>query len=279
MTFDEYVCHLYKESDDSPVNRALQENLHDLEYITTNCGFTYKFDRKAVEKLKADSRLPIISADDTFARAVTLMEWITNHTQYNGYSPLKPSTVDIILDYGFNRGFDGAINCANKAILLSSLLLLNGIFAIPIWLNNAVLDDTKPTFGHGLCHVVVHAYIPELEKWALFDPSFNTYFTDDDGKIMSLFEVADLRCTPQNITVNGYNLNGTDAFSDRYLESFLLHNLYVVSVFEGSREVFQFNWEDLYSVKPRRYAESSFGQHEKTINLSDLLKKPTWFFG
>ena len=241
MTFEEYIQILYTDSDDSQKNRDYCENLRDLEYAAADYDFTYKFDQETINELKNNSRLPILSDGDTFTRSVALMDWVTEHTQYCGYSNLGPSKLDTILDFGLDRGFEGAINCANKAILLSDLLLVNDIFAMPVWIENKIYDCNKQTLGCGTCHVVVHVFIPEYEKWVLLDPSFNTYFTDKAGKVLNLFEVSALRDTPQNITVCNYNLNGTEKFADRYLDDFLFKSLYVISVFGGLKELFSLN--------------------------------------
>lgn len=295
MTFEEYIHILYRDSEDSPKNRDFRENLCNLAYTAADFDFTYRFDLGTINELKKDSRLPIISVKDTFTRAVALMDWVTGHTQYSGYSNLGPSKLDEILDYGLDRGFDGAINCANKAILLSDVLLVNNIFAMPVWLENKIYDYRKPTFGDSTCHVIVHAYLPEHEKWVLLDPSFNAYFTDRTGNLLNLFDVSELSDRPQNITVRNYNLNGTDKFAEKYLETFLLKALYIISVFGGVKKLSYLDG-GLYSVIPCRYEEecakllvAAKTSNEETlkkitgelswyqrptINAHDLLRKP-----
>lgn len=296
MTFDEYIQLLYKENEDNPRNRDFHENLRNLAYIAVDNDFAYKFNRGTISGLKADSRLPIIAEGDTFSRSVALMEWVTKHTQYCGYSNLEPSEIGKILDFGLDCGFDGAINCANKAILLSGILLVNDIFAMPVWLENRIYDYRKQTCGCGTCHVVVHVYIPEYGKWVLLDPSFNAFFTDKAGIALDLFEVSGLRDTPQDIVVCNYDLNGTDRFADRYLEEFLLKSLYIISVYEGWKEPPELGWGSRHSVMPCRYnkecadiliaaktsedelvkriADGLARSQQKTINADDLLKKP-----
>lgn len=295
MTFEEYIHILYRDSEDSPKNRDFRENLCNLAYTAADCDFTYRFDLGTINELKKDSRLPIISAKDTFTRVVALMDWVTEHTQYSGYSNLRPSKLDEILDFGLDRGFDGAINCANKAILLSDVLLVNDIFAMPVWLENKIYDYRKLTFGDSTCHVIVHAYLPEHEKWVLLDPSFNAYFTDRAGNLLNLFEVSALSARPQDIRVCNYNLNGTDKFAERYLEAFLLKALYILSVFEGVKKLTSLGGS-LRSAIPCRYeeecaellvaaktsneetlkkiADELSWNHRPTINARDLLRKP-----
>lgn len=295
MTFEEYIHILYADCEDSPKNRDFHENLRHLTYAAADCDFTYKFDQETISKLKKDIRLPIISGKDTFTRMVASMDWVTAHTQYCGYSSLGPSTLDTILDFGLDRGFDGAINCANKAILLSDVLLANDIFAMPIWLENKIYDYRRPTFGESTCHVIVHAYLPEREKWVLLDPSFHTYFTDKSGNLLNLFEVSGLSDTPRNIRVCNYNLNGTDKFAEKYLEAFLLKSLYIISVFGGLKKLF-FLSGGLYTAIPCRYKEECAKilsaaktstdddlkniadrlswNHQPIIDAHDLLKKP-----
>ena len=56
----------------------------------------------------------VANSGDTFSRALNIMQWITDHSEFNGGSYLCPTTSDTIIAHAFDKGADGAINCANK---------------------------------------------------------------------------------------------------------------------------------------------------------------------
>jgi len=115
---------------------------------------------------------------DTFSKALNIMNFITDMTDYDGNSPLPPSTSDIIINYSFGKRKEHPINCANTAILLSDALLSLGIIATQIWLTNRNINIGSKKFMVCYNHVIVHVFLAESQKWVALDPSFNTYFVD-----------------------------------------------------------------------------------------------------
>ena len=118
-----------------------------------------------------------VRGNTDFERALSVMQWLTDNTWYSGaqYHLLRDDPLQI-LDYAYRKPFKNAINCRFKAIVLSDLLQAFGIPAYPI----AMLDANKN--GN---HLTVHVYLKEKKQWALFDPSFNTYFTGEDGVLFN----------------------------------------------------------------------------------------------
>lgn len=119
------------------------------------------------------------------------------------------------------------VNCLSHAIVLNECLHQLGIvsriiFCLPI--------DMKPLENH----VVVHAYSEQYSKWVMLDPSWNCYYCDQSGKIMSLPEIrraiaADLPFSIQynhRITAGAKESSFKQYFIWENLYSYLCKNLF-----------------------------------------------------
>ncbi|MCL2748343.1 MAG: hypothetical protein FWE59_06790, partial [Oscillospiraceae bacterium] len=168
----------------------------------------------------------------------------------------------------FGKGAEGAINCANKSILLSDALTHIGIFAMPVAITNWIFDTDSEVFMNGSSHVVAHVFLPEMSKWIVLDPSFNTYIVDDQLRPLNLIEIA------------AANRDGEPFFSvdanEKALGSkglaCLLCSLPHIQIWRGndySNRVGKFTWDTAYRVK----SEKSLRQAEYLLKNHTL---PDW---
>ena len=98
------------------------------------------------------------------------------------------------------------------AIAFADCLVAVGIKAYPVALLS-YKDKENGSFG---AHLMTHVYISELNKWCLFDPSFNVYFCDSNGRLLNVFELRKLFLDGQYPIVEGYSFNGEDLHKDIY---------------------------------------------------------------
>ncbi len=75
------------------------------------------------------------------------------------------------------------LECHHKAIVLTEALLSIGIQARRL--------TYLPYAFDGDCHVVSIAFLPELRKWVVLDPKFNTFLHDEYGSPLSPLEMRD----------------------------------------------------------------------------------------
>ena len=163
----------------------------------------------------------VAGSGDDFERALNVMNWLSKNTFYSGM-PMKilPDNSLKILKSSFQKPFSRAINCRYKAIVLSDCLLALGMKAYPVCMQAEKKAD---------CHFVSHVYINELNKWCILDPSFNNYFTYENGAPMSVFELKSLMINGHQPDLNGYSFNGTEECTDVYLSLFIGYCLTNVS--------------------------------------------------
>lgn len=146
-----------------------------------------------------------------FEKTISLMKWLTNSTYYFGlqYKLISDNTLDI-LEFAYKKSFKNAINCRYKAIAFTDILLSCGLKAYPIAL---IGDKNSKNYG---CHLVVHVFLRDINKWVVFDPSFNTYFTDIDNNALDVFELRRVFLNGEEPIIHGYDFNGTQECIDVY---------------------------------------------------------------
>ncbi|MFR5875710.1 MAG: transglutaminase domain-containing protein [Eubacterium sp.] len=216
-TLDGYTAYLKKWdlSKVPPLSVGKTDDLKDADY---NNLFSYleKYDI-IKEKYSLDN---VIKGDNDFEKALSLMQWLTDSTYYSGaqclFHKLLPDDTLAILDFSYKKSFKYAINCRYKAIALTDLLIAYGIKAYPV----AMIDANKD--GN---HLTVQIYLSDDRKWVLFDPSFNTYFTDNENNVLDVFELRDYFLEGKEPIVHGYNFNGTTECIDIYKKVFIKSDL------------------------------------------------------
>ena len=155
----------------------------------------------------------IAVGNNDFEKALALMQWLTDNTLYSGIQlHFLPDDTKSILEFTAEKSFANAINCRDKAIVLTDLLIALGIKAYPI-----SLIDNKQSGNH----FVVHIYCKECNKWVVADPSFNTYFTDESGNALNVYELRNLFLENKMPEIKGYNFNETDRCRNEYINYFI----------------------------------------------------------
>jgi hypothetical protein len=258
-----------------------------------NSDFRYRFNYLVdYDILSNKYRLhEIAGKGTTFVKALRIMDWITENTFYCGHSALGGSSSLTILDYSFGKGFDGAINCENKVILLSDCLLAVNIFAHPVVLESYDVNRETDKIDNIHCHVVVHVFLEEEERWIMLDPSFNAYITDHDGMVLNIFDMKKRLSLSEKIYLGQYSLNGHgDVFRDNYLQQFIIDMAFRINVHDGnSQDLRTYNQNLMFPVGIDRYKyyrmkqiangidEDEAGalyENVRFISINELLARP-----
>jgi len=277
MNQQEYYASLLKDAK-RPQNKALLKNSFEAgDYINKAANpFEYSFQyMPEYDELKNLFPLDEIAGNGgTLGKAINIMNWITSKTDYNGASELGMVPPVDVINYSFGKGFDGSINCVNKAMLLSDCLLSIGIYSLPVWINNRIDDKDNEYYGYGACHVVAHVFIDELNKWVMLDPSFNSYLTDINGNILNLLEIAELYKADQQIEIGQYTLNGAETqFKEYYVEQFVFKCLFSIAICRGNDlEYRDFNKRCYLFPQNDFYEEQT--EYLEIISVDDFLRFP-----
>ena len=109
--------------------------------------------------------------------------WLSDHTGYNLAAARCLPACRRILRYSIRqRDLRGAISCANKAIVLSDLLVATHIPAMPVWLSGTIwwIPHSR-FFAQGVDPLRGSCLSLRQKRWVMLDPSFNSYVTDRMG--------------------------------------------------------------------------------------------------
>lgn len=144
---------------------------------------------KSLVDLKSDFNVDVIAAGKSdFDKTLSLMMYIHKELFFPGsnISPTVNNTYEIM-----KVRKTGALFCSYHATVLTEMLLSIGVKAIKI--------SCLPKDFDGDCHVAVLAYMKEKKKWVFFDPTFGTYFFDENGNPLSILEIREQYINRKNI--------------------------------------------------------------------------------
>jgi hypothetical protein len=125
----------------------------------------------------------IAGTGDDLSKALNLLFWVCEHIRHFGsYDNHVPMNALDLLEYAYDQGEEQGINCLNLSYILTECLLSIGVPARTVGIMPFSPYDADN-------HVVTHAYIADLGKWVMLDPTWSSYFKDTDGNILDLFEI------------------------------------------------------------------------------------------
>ena len=153
--------------------------------------------KDALVKLKDDFQVTTIATGETdFEKILMLMDYIHRELFFVGdnITPAADNTYEIM-----KVRKTGALFCSFHATVLCEMLLSIGIKAVKI--------TCMPKNADGDQHIAALAYIRELKKWVFFDPTFNTYFFDNDETPLSICEIRERYRNAQEIKFKHIAIN------------------------------------------------------------------------
>ncbi|HOW86900.1 MAG TPA: transglutaminase domain-containing protein [Candidatus Aminicenantes bacterium] len=155
---------------------------------------------------------------DEVSRIINLMRWVHKTIRHDGNSSNPdPRNALHILDVcsGGKRG----VNCRMLATVLAEAYLAMGFKSRHITCLPQYADDPD-------CHVIDIVYAPSLGKWLYMDPSFEAYWRNERGEILSIAEVRESIIAGRKIVLNKEaNWNGEATDPAWYLQ-YMSKNLY-----------------------------------------------------
>ena len=111
-------------------------------------------------------------------------------------------------------------------------------------------------------HVVVHVYLPEVERWIMLDPSFNAYLVDEDNSILNIIEILERHNTGKPIYIGQYSFNkSSELFKEHYVKRFIITAIGRISIGGGN------------SYEERKYFLESYNLIPQNMNYKGFLEK------
>lgn len=179
-------------------------------------------------------------------KTVDVLKWVSDNIKHDGSQMVDLDVLNAytLLEYGFGTG--KGMNCYCLGLVMTGCMQALGIKARTVML-------MPKEFNTNDNHVVTHVYLEEENKWIMVDPSWNAYFSDEDGSVMDVFELRDAFANGKKAMLNdGANYNGQKADED-YYKKYMSKNLYWFRIML---------WKDIYNCAPAGFdfAEWYIGQ-------------------
>lgn len=158
---------------------------------------------KEYDDINALYRLNDITASGTtYAKCLSLMNYQTAHLMHNGNydNRIKTGLLDLI-EYAWDGDPKESLNCLCLAHILRSFMFSQNITARVISMFPFSPYDIDN-------HVVTEAWLEEQQKWVMFDPTYNTCVSDENGILLSVAELRDALSRREKIffaTQSAYN--------------------------------------------------------------------------
>ena len=146
-------------------------------------------------KLKEKYHLDKIAGDGSeISRMINLMKWVHGQIRHDGSSP-NPDPRDAlhILEVCADSG--RGVNCRMLATVLNEVYLATGFKSRHLTCMPEDKNDND-------CHVINMVWSDSLNKWIYMDPSFQGYFTDPAGVMLSPLEVREAFINGDSLVVN-----------------------------------------------------------------------------
>lgn len=195
-----------------PLRNEGKKDIH-FSYDNSNLQFTH---------LRANYPIEAIAGNGgDFAKAINLMRWLSSHIYYKGNfnEPIAHNSLEL-LNYAYDKGALYGINCVALATILSECLLAIGLKARRVFLMPCSPYD-------GDFHAVTHVYIREMDKWVMFDPTFNIYFSNKQGEYLSILDLRSYLANQELVIFN-------DKAKDKENLEYFAKNLFYFQMFERS---------------------------------------------
>ena len=113
--------------------------------------------------------------------ALNLLDWVNKHIRHIGnYDNSDRQDALTLLNLAYDKAY--GINCLAISIVLAECLLAVNVKARVMYMMPQSAED-------GDNHVVVEAFISELNKWIMLDPTYGSYCKGLDGTILNLYEL------------------------------------------------------------------------------------------
>ena len=163
-------------------NEFINEIKKNLEFqVSDNILIEYMTCEPEYEILKEKYHFSSFVGEIDLEKALNLLAWINKHIKHTGnYDNSDKQDALTLLKLAYDS--DYGINCLAMSIILCECLLAVNVKARVMYMMPKDAND-------GDNHVVVEAFISDLNKWIMLDPTYGSYCLDSNKIILNLYEI------------------------------------------------------------------------------------------
>jgi hypothetical protein len=189
--------------------------------------------KKVREFFNLDS---IAGQGDEISKIKNLLKWVQTNIRHDGSldAPIEHNSIDI---YNYYKSTGNGVNCRLLAITLNEMYLAMGFKSrYVVCLPEVVSSDA---------HVINSVYSTTLNKWLWIDPTFNAYWKDENGNLLSIEEVRKRFIDDRPLILNDdANWNNEEKFTkETYLDDFMAQFLYWFKCVADTRFNVEKHWD------------------------------------
>lgn len=187
--------------------------LNEIYSKQSNIDIKYKYkidenyNRIFIEKLETLGYSNIKNGDNVM-KCINILNWISKNTLHNGSKSLDCNGKTMLEVMNLNKHESLILNCRGKAKMANEILMMEGIKSRLVFCKQYELYAIND-------HVIVIAYIKEIRKWIMLDPTYNLMIKSDKEGFLSIHEFRNYLLTQkletlilsENINYNGRKLN------------------------------------------------------------------------
>lgn len=175
-----------------------------------------------------------IAGKSDLEKALHLLGWVNHHIRHQGnYDNSDRQDALTLLELAFDQ--DYGINCLAMSIILCECLLAAKVKARVMYMMPRNVED-------GDNHVVVEAFVSDLNKWIMLDPTYGCYCLTSEGKILNLYEIRnhivrnEAYHFSETMNYNGTKVDDIDDVKDYYTKNLFFFRCKAVQGYGEHRE-------------------------------------------
>lgn len=258
----EYLPKIYVEETDKPRLCILREYADYLPSGHLVPESIYELNGQVPEILKKygfDAYFTGLPAGSD-AAAFAALDFVCDHFGHDGSGGMgKHGSIRGQIEFCEAHG--GKVNCRGLAILLSSILRSKGIKARHI----TCMPYEQPFRD---CHVVVDCLLPSGSR-IMLDPTFHLYYTDKDGKYVSLRRLREMLIHGEALFHNQKAAYNQGAFDAEGYREYMTKNTFRFSRGRTFSDGIDESWIDLI---PQKYIGKQMEDWTFTTDDADFWK-------
>ncbi len=210
----------------------------------------------------------IAGQGDEISQIINLMTWVHNNIRHDGmnWALCEFDAIDL---YNYHKATGKGINCRALAITLNECYLAMGFKSR--FITCLPKNEKDPD-----CHVINIVYSTTLDKWIWMDPTFNAYFKDENGNLLSIAEVRKRVVKEQPLILNAdanWN-NENPSTKENYIDGYMVKNLYMFSTTANS----YFNIESRYRNSDETYILLAPSDFNESKRYKTITHDPDYFW-
>lgn len=203
-------------------------------------------------RIRQDYNLDIhFCGNNYLTKVVSLMNFVHDELFFVGENA-KPEVMNTMEIMKIKK--TGSVFCSCYSTVFSEMLLSLGVKAVRITCLPFSFDYD--------CHVGVMVYLQDINKWAYFDPTFNTYFFDQYSIPLDIFEIRNLYLTQKPVVFRHITIdkkwklfmNGTEyPIYDEWYKAYMEKNIFRFLLPQESKYNYINKNSNYYILNPIEY--------------------------